>query len=110
MLRHIDSPQRAMRVLAFQKSGLGTPALAGEGKFDGSIADGGVGDYTISFEKPYVRVPLVFVQVKTTGIVAKAVPAVGGVQVLCFSDLAMTTPAEGDFDVLVYGSDVVDQY
>ena len=107
--REIVSPQRQMRMLAYQKSGLGTPALAGEGKFDGTIADNGVGDYTISFELPFVRIPLCMVQSKTTGVICQTVPAVGSVQVLCWSDVAMTVAAEGDFDIICLGSDVTDQ-
>jgi hypothetical protein len=107
--REIKSPQRQMRMLAFQKSGLGTPALAGEGKLDGTIADNGVGDYTISFEVPFVRIPVCIAQDKTTGRVLKTVCALGSVQVLAFSDVAMTTAAEADFDIICLGSDVADQ-
>lgn len=108
MLRDIKHPQRGMRVLSLQKSGLGTPALSADGKFDGTIVDNGVGDYTISFELPFVRVPMCMVQSKTSATVARCVAAVGSVQVLCFA-MDGTTPAEADFDLLVLGSDVADQ-
>jgi len=106
--RVIESPQRKMRMLAFQKSGLGTPALAAEGKFDGTIADNGVGDYTITFEKLFVRIPLCVAMTKTAATVINCVPAVGGVQILCFA-MDGTTPAEADFDIICLGSDVADQ-
>ena len=106
--RSIKSPQRQMRLLAFQKSGLGSPALSGEGKFDGTIADNGVGDYTITFGKPYVRVPVCIPSTKTSATTIRCVPAIGSVQVLCFA-MDGTTPAEADFDLVVHGSDVSDQ-
>jgi hypothetical protein len=107
--RSVSSPQRQMRMLAFQKSGLGTPALAAEGMFDGTIADNGVGDYTITFETPFVRAPLCFAVSTTSAVVCRCVATVDDVQVLCFAQADGTTPAEGDFDIVCYGSDVADQ-
>jgi hypothetical protein len=106
--REITSPQRQMHMLAFQKSGLGTPALAGEGKFDGTIADNGVGDYTITFDEAFVRIPLCIAVSKTSAKHIRCVPALGSVQVLCF-DMDGTTPAEADFDLICLGSMVADQ-
>jgi hypothetical protein len=107
MLRDIKSPQRGMRMLHFRVDGTGTASLL-EGGFDGSLTDNGTGNYTISFNEAFVRVPVVVCQTKTATTVQRAVPAVGSVQVLSFA-MDGTTATDADFDVIVYGSDVADQ-
>jgi hypothetical protein len=86
----------------------GTPALD-EGQFDGSVADNGVGDYTITMNEAFLRIPQVYPSARTAGIHVRCVATLSTIQVLCFSDLAETTPAEADVDLLIHGADSQDE-
>lgn len=45
----VTSKQRGIQIYAGVKGGLGTPTLSGLNAFQMTIADGGVGNYTVSF-------------------------------------------------------------
>lgn len=103
--KQLHSDQRKMRVLVFEKTGLGTPVL-GEGSLHGSITDNGVGDYTITFNKPFLRAP-VCIPASTTSAKVARVSAVTTttVRVLTFNQADGTTASEGDFSIQVMGFD-----
>ena len=106
--RVISVPQRKMRALALKLVGTGTAAIS-EGTHDVTLVDNGVGDWTISFEDAYKRVPMVVALAVTASVHVRCVPALGSVQVLAFSDLAETTPVDAAIDLLVLGADAEDQ-
>lgn len=91
--------QRGVLKYFLEKSGLGAPALGGPDSLQFSVTDNGVGDYTLNLLDEASEEDLQgMVQSLTSGIVCRVgVKDSSSIQVLCFSDLAETTPAEGDF-------------
>lgn len=106
MRRSVKATQLQMRTLGFH---VDASTVLVEGKFDGTIVDNGTGDYTITFAQPFSRVPLVLCQLHSVGVCEIAAVDESSVQVNIF-DVDGTTPADSALDILVYGSDVVDQY
>jgi hypothetical protein len=85
-------------------AGVDSGVALGFGKFDASIAESGAGpgDYTITFNEPFVRVPQIAVLPKES-VVARIVDVtVDSVQIE-FNDLS-GDPTDTDFDVLILGS------
>ena len=116
MLREVKATQRQVRVLAFRVDGGdvagGTATQNGlnEGTYDGTITENSSGDYTITFAKPFVRVPAVFCQSLTDALTLNVVSVTAAAVRVeqCSSD--QTTPvADGDFHLLVWGFDVADK-
>lgn len=109
MQRQIESPQRMPRMLAFRVDGTGTASIL-EGQFDGALTDNGTGDYTITFTKAFVRVPVISALPLATDI-ALSVSAVSAssVRVLARSIGAAPAAADVDFHLQVLGFDTADQ-
>lgn len=106
--RSIKSPQRLMRMLTLRVDGA-TPALD-EGGFDCTLTDNGVGDYTISFNKNYTRIPACVATPVTADTICQIdTPAVGSVGVKCFDATDGTTAKDAVFHLLVMGADTSDQ-
>lgn len=103
--------QRKSRYMALKLDGVAaTPALD-EGSIDAaSVDDNGVGDYTINFATAYERVPVVVALSRTASIHVRCVPSLTDVQILCFSDLGETTPAEAELDIMILGWDSADAF
>lgn len=111
MRRQVESQQRKARIMGLIKGGLGTPVLTGIDQNQATIVDNGVGDYSIVPAEPFGDDQLCAVATSLTegvnislGTVVKA-----SIQVLCWSDLAQATPAEGDFHIQILGSDISDR-
>jgi len=99
-----------MRMMSFELNGTPATPVLGEGKFDAtSLDDNGAGDYTINFAEAFLRVPQVTALSRTASVHVRCVASKTACQVLCFSDLAETTPVEADVDVIVLGADSPDQ-
>jgi len=116
MLRDVKSTQRLIRMLAFRVDGSdvagGTLTKNGllEGTFDALITENSAGNYTLTFAKPFARVPVVTsmtaTDVSTLRIIAVSASSVQIEQVAA----DQTTPlADGDFHLLVLGFDAADQ-
>lgn len=105
--RSIKSPQRQMRMLHFRVDGTGTASLL-EGGLDATLTDNGVGDWTITFNEKFSRIPVVVGLSKTSATMIRCVPALGSVQVLGFQ-MDGTTASDLDCDIMVLGADVADQ-
>lgn len=116
MLRDIKGTQRLPRLLAFRIDG---SAVAGgtltqngilEGLYDALITENSAGNYTITFNTPFARTPVVTgmtaTDVSTLRIVAVSASSVQIEQV----GADQTTPlADADFHLMVLGFDSVDQ-
>lgn len=109
MLREIKGTQRLPRVLAFRVDGTGTASIL-EGAFDATLTDNGTGDYTLTFAKPFARVPVV--------LGASILAASGVVEIDAISATAIgiktfavdgTTATDVDFHVALLGFDSADQ-
>lgn len=57
MLREIKGSQRLSRFLGFKVTGSGTAAI-NQGAADAALTDNGVGDWTLTFTKPFARAPI----------------------------------------------------
>jgi len=101
--RCIHAVQRGVILYNVSKSGLGTPSLEGMDSLQFSVVANGVGDYTLTLLDQASEEDLVgIISSKTAGVISRVESVSNStIQVLCHSDLAETTPAEGDFDVLV---------
>tara|TARA_R100001530_G_scaffold128582_1_gene98410 strand:- start:241 stop:594 length:354 start_codon:yes stop_codon:yes gene_type:complete len=101
--RAVHSVQRGVIIYNVKKTGGGTPALGGADSLQFSVTDNGVGDYSLSLlDEASEESLVVYLQSKTAGVICKlGTVSSSSIQVECFSDLAETTPAEGDFDALV---------
>lgn len=109
MLRDIKGTQRLSRLLALKLTGTGTAAL-GQGSTDATLVDNGTGDYTLTFVKPFTRVPVVVASSLTAEVNIKihAIDA-QSVQIKCFA-VDGTTAKDAVLDILVLGWDAADQY
>lgn len=109
MKRQIQSPQRGMRALAFRVVGTGTASIS-EGSSDAALTYNGVGDYTLTFSEPFSRIPSCI----PAALAADQVASIGTVSITAVQVKIRTvsgTPAaaDGDFQLIVMGSDVPDQ-
>lgn len=106
-IKNIQSPQRQVFAVAVTKTGLGTPVLSGLCAKFCSIVDNGVGDYTIivNAPRPSAQKLIATVQNHTSGIIniVQAGSTKLQVQLNCFA-VNGSTPAELDFDIVIYGS------
>lgn len=87
---------------------VGTEGLAaslGNGKFDGTIAQTVIGTYVITFEHAFLRVPEVGVTVKTDNRVARVTASAVGSVTIETQNLSGGAAADGNFSLLVIGSD-----
>lgn len=108
MLREIKCPQRMPRQLHFKVDGTGTASIL-VGQFDGTLADNGAGDYTITFAKPFARVPVVVCSSMTAGAVMQVASATASAVQIVVKDTAGAA-LDVDFFVIVQGFDAADQY
>jgi hypothetical protein len=107
MLREIKATQRLPRQLAFKVTGTGTAAIS-IGKFDGTLADNGTGDYTITFAKPFARAPICVASCETATCYAEiAAASSSSVQILTKSNANTATDAV--FHLIVQGYDAADE-
>ena len=109
--RSVKSTQRAMRQLELIIDGTGTAALSGPASEHASLVDNGTGDYTISFDDSFSQIPVCIPVCLTADcVVDTMVPAINQVQITLVDATDGTTAKDGDFHLLVVGSDVEDKY
>ena len=108
MLRSIKSTQRGPRMLAFKITGTGTAAI-NLNSGDASLTDNGTGDYTLTFTKPFARIPVAVASSQTAGVYCEVIPAASSIEILT---KARSNGAATDavFDLIVLGFDSVDQF
>ncbi len=116
MLREAKCVQRLVRMIPFRidgsdvAGGTGTTDGILEGTFHGTITENGSGDYTITFNTPFARTPVVILTAITdvTTVRLKAVSTTSFTVEQVGADQD-TPSADGDFHALVVGFDAVDQ-
>jgi len=109
--RSVKSTQRKMRQLELIIDGTGTAALSGPASLQATLTDNGVGDFTITFAEAFAQLPVCIPVCLTADcVVDTMVPAVGSVQVTLVDATDGTTAKDGDFHILIIGSEVTDQF
>lgn len=108
MLREIKGTQRLPRLLGLRVDGTGTASIL-EGAQDAVLTDNGVGDWTLTWVKPFARIP----EIVAMPLAADVVLSIGtltasAVQIKARSVAASPAAADCDFHVIVLGSDAVD--
>lgn len=83
----------------------GSDAEMSVGQFDGEIAQTGVGVYELSYNEQFKRAPELAVISKSDNRVPRIVSSAVGLAVIEMQDLSGGAAADGDFGVLVLGSD-----
>lgn len=110
MRRQVNAIQRAMRLMAFKVDGTGTAALGGPDEHQATLTDNGVGDYTITYAEPFSQIPIVSATPITTGIMCRVkASTILAVTIECL-DLDTPAATDCDFDLVVIGQDVPDNY
>lgn len=108
MERAIQAPARKPRFLAF--SALANGSALGFGANDAALTDNGTGDYTITFNKPFAREPIVVAGVGTASVFA----TVSTVSSTAIRILTKTTAGavanDAIINAFVLGSDVATEY
>ena len=107
MMRGMSTPQRGVRVLPLRVKGTGTAAIQ-EGTAHATLVDNGVGDWTLTFAKPFTRIPVVTIGSLNVGIMKMMAVSATAVQIQGF-EVDGTTAKDHDFHLLVCGFDVADQ-
>lgn len=103
MMRSIKGPQRSMKLMSAKVDGTGTAAISGTCANDMSLTDSGTGDYLLTFDEAYERIPEVVATPVTDDIICKiGTVAVGSVQILTENLSGAATDA--DFHVMIVGS------
>jgi hypothetical protein len=111
MQRSVKSTQRKVRMLELIVDGTGTAALSGPASNQATLVDNGTGDYTISFNENFSQLPVCIPVCLTADCcVDTMVPAVGSVQVTLVDNTDGTTAKDGDFHILIVGSDSADKH
>lgn len=106
----INSDQRGMKIISLKKRGVGTPTLSGSDASFCTVADTGVGIYTITLNRPFANIPEVHIQLDgVPGIAYATAVAVNSLVVRTFA-VDGTTATDKDCDIMLIGSLARDLY
>jgi hypothetical protein len=96
-----------MRLMSVKVDGTGTAALSGTCSNNMTLTDNGTGDYTLTYNLPFLRAPEIVATAITDNIYCKiGASAVGSCQILTENLSGAATDA--DFHVIIIGSDTAD--
>ena len=116
MLREMKTVQRLTRVIPIRVDGSevagGSDTTNGllEGKFHCTITENSSGNYTINFNTPFARVPVVTSMTATDVSTLRIIDVTAALVQVEQVGADQTTPlADGDFHLLVVGFDAGDQ-
>lgn len=111
MRRSVKSTQRHIRQLELIVDGTGTAALSGPASLQATLVDNGTGDYTITFDEAFAQVPVCIPVCLTADcIVDTMVVAVDDIQITLVDATDGATAKDGEFHILIIGSDITDKY
>ena len=111
LTRSIKTTQRKIRHLELIVDGTGTAALSGPAQSQATLVDNGTGDYTITFSEAYGQLPVCIPVCLTADcVVDTMVPLAGSVQITLVDATDGTTAKDGDFHILIIGSDDENNY
>ena len=102
--------QRLVHVIAARVDGTGTAAIL-EGGNEMTLTDNGTGDYTLTFNTAFARVPVVTaLPISATGDVILSISsvAVGSVRIKAWDGTDGTTAKDIAFHVMIVGFDAAD--
>lgn len=109
--REVQVRQRLTHMIAARVDGTGTASIL-EGGNELTLTDNGTGDYTLTFsDQSFQRVPTVVVTpIGASGDVVATLGTLStsAVQILLWDGTDGTTAKDGDFHVLIVGSDAPD--
>lgn len=107
MLREVKCAQRQTRIIPVSVDGTGTASLL-EGGRDCVLTDNGTGDYTLTFNRAFLREPIVVCNTRTQNAYQQVnTRSKTSVQILS-KNLDDDTALDADFDVLITGFDAAD--
>lgn len=86
----------------------GVDVSMNNGKYDGSIEQTALGTFVVTFNQIFARIPEVGVTVKTDNRVARVTNSALGSVTIELQNLSGGAAADGNFSLLVFGSDAVD--
>lgn len=109
MLREIKGSKRLPRALFFRVDGTGAASIL-EGAFDATLVDNGVGDWTLTFARPFGRTPVVALAALTADSILQ-IHTVNNttLRVKAFAAHDGVTAQDVDFHAAVYGSDAANE-
>lgn len=107
MLREVKTPQRLPRMLAFRLNTTAPTEL--EGIYQAAVTKNGTGDVTITFAKPFARLPVAVAasEVANCYVEHGATPTAAAIRLVQKTNAGVAT--DGIMDVIVLGFDAVDQ-
>jgi hypothetical protein len=111
MKRSIQSAQRKVRMLAIRIEGsTGTPSIEGLDAKQVTIADTGVGHYTVTFNEAFAEAPHAVANCEAVDKVATLTTTASTV-IVKVNDVD-ETPAlsDGDVQLIIIGHDITDNY
>lgn len=109
MKREITCTQRLASVIGARVTGTGTAAI-NAGSTELTLTDNGTGDYTLTFVKPFARVPIVTVGVLTSNAIHQiSSVSATAVRILGFQGTDGTTAKDIVFHVMILGFDSADE-
>jgi hypothetical protein len=103
---------RRVRILSLKVDGTGTASVSGLSSNRVTLTDNGTGDYTITFDKAFAQAPQVFVTSLLDDQVVSlhSAPTTTSCRLEVRSVAACPAAADGEFDLLIIGSDCIDKY
>ncbi len=106
-IKQLVCSQRKMRLISIKVTG-SSGVVSGTCSKNVSIVKNGTGDYTISFNLPYIQLPEVMASPVTSSRVCQiGTVGAGSVQILT-KDFSASA-ADATFHLVIIGSDVADQ-
>lgn len=107
--RSVQSRQRVVHMIASRVDGTGAASLL-SGSQELTLTDNGVGDYTLTFAKPYSQVPVVMCSTLTANSVLQvSAVSVSACTIKAWQAADGVTAVDVDFHVLIVGSDAADE-
>lgn len=109
--RELRARQRLMHVIAGRVDGTGTASVL-EGSNELTLTDNGTGDYTLTFGTAYERIPTVLVTpIGASGDIVATLGTLStsAAQILLWDGTDGTTAKDGDFHVMIIGSNAEDE-
>lgn len=106
MRRHVQSPQRQMRLMSLKLTGTGTAALDSEGARHATLVDNNTGDYTLTWREAFGRVPHVVASTMTADSVVQISDiSTTACTIKAFDATDGTTAKDAVLQIIVLGCD-----
>lgn len=107
MLREVKTSQRLPRMLAIKVDGVAPAILVG--KFDATLTDNGIGDYTLTLAKPFARIPVVVACAATADAYCEVAAASASAVQILVKDPSTLAAKDAVIHVQIMGFDAADE-